>query len=110
MLPKKGWPGLLSSVLSALAKSSEAGNWAMATPYSIGHVALPPGRFPRLGLSLRLLVTGSFPTLSLYNQATSGGLAAYCLAGLHKTKSGYIFHNPSIPNGEQASWAPYAAL
>lgn len=47
----------------------------MATCYSIGHVALRPGPFPRLGLSLRLLVTGSFPTLSLCNQATSGGLA-----------------------------------
>lgn len=75
MFLKKGWHGPLSSILGALAKSSEAGSWAMTTQYSIGHVASPPGLFPRLVLSLRLLVTGSFPILSLCNQATSGGLA-----------------------------------
>lgn len=75
MFLKKGWHGPLSSILGALAKSSEAGSWATATQYSMGHVAPPPGLFPRLVLSLRLLVTDSFPILSLCNQATSGGLA-----------------------------------
>lgn len=104
MFLKKGWHGPLSSILSALAKSSEAGSWAMATQYSIGHVA--PPLFPRLGLSLRFPVTGSFPILSLCNQATSGGLAPVVWQAYTKPSldaSSQPLPQPLHPKGEQAT-------
>lgn len=85
----------------------------MATWYCTGHVALSPGLFPRPGVSSeapgnRLLsCPETVPKLPM-------GRGSLSSAGPAQNQVRYIFDNfccnLSIPNGEQASWVPHAAL